>query len=244
LSAQDLIQPIFVKEGLTGRREIASMRGQYQFSMPEAVNEAGQIAALGVPAVILFGIPAKKDKTGKIAMSKNGIVQKTIQAIKKKHVDIASGKAELQILGRDEVLEFCRYMAYMMPKHTLFQRIIGTGEYVPVPPALFPYRLDVFVRAYPEFVGRFRIRKRIPKILHHRYIRPYEIDDVLHLPFAEVVGLHHRAVPMHHLRSVLEADERFRRNDRLEVVAKRVAHTSIRATGRNGRQIAFALYML
>ncbi len=85
LAVHDLIQPLFIKEGLTGRREISSMPGQYQFSPNEALSEAGRIHALGIPAIILFGVPGKKDFTGKIAMAKNGVVQKAIRSIKNKY---------------------------------------------------------------------------------------------------------------------------------------------------------------
>ncbi len=78
-----LIQPLFVKEGLTRVLEIRSMPGQYQFPLTHAVTEAKKIEALGLPAILLFGIPDSKDLTGKKALSKNGILQRAIQAIKK-----------------------------------------------------------------------------------------------------------------------------------------------------------------
>ncbi len=61
LSASDLVYPLFVAEGLDGREPIWTMPGIDRLSMAEAVAEAGSAAELGIPAVILFGIPACKD---------------------------------------------------------------------------------------------------------------------------------------------------------------------------------------
>ena len=83
LFTQDLVQPVFVKEGLEGRAAIASMPGQFQFSETEAVKEAQKIESLGIPALILFGIPAKKDARGLEAFSKKGIIQRAVAKIKK-----------------------------------------------------------------------------------------------------------------------------------------------------------------
>src|SRR5258705_12405250 len=63
LNARDFIYPLFVRHGV-GRNEIHSMPGIYQLSVDEAVREAESAAKLGIPAVILFGIPAKKDPIG------------------------------------------------------------------------------------------------------------------------------------------------------------------------------------
>ena len=83
LSKKELIQPIFVKEGLNHSLEIPSMPGQFQFSIDAAVMEAKKIEAVGLAAVILFGIPAKKDARGREAFAKKGIIQKAVQRIKK-----------------------------------------------------------------------------------------------------------------------------------------------------------------
>ncbi|MDO8489102.1 MAG: porphobilinogen synthase, partial [Candidatus Omnitrophota bacterium] len=82
-SVKDLIMPIFVKEGISGKKEIKSMPGIYQFSLKEAVNQARKIYSLGIPSVILFGIPLHKDDTGSSAYDPKGIVQETIRQIKK-----------------------------------------------------------------------------------------------------------------------------------------------------------------
>ena len=82
LNARDFIYPLFVRHG-KGRTEIRSMPGVSQLSVDEAVREAESAFKLGVPAVILFGIPAEKDPVGLENFSDNGIVQQAIRAIKK-----------------------------------------------------------------------------------------------------------------------------------------------------------------
>lgn len=82
LSPSDLIYPIFVTEGKDQRREIASMPGQYRLSIDLLVKEAGEVAGLGIPAVILFGIPHHKDERGTSGFDPNGIVQRAIKAVK------------------------------------------------------------------------------------------------------------------------------------------------------------------
>jgi porphobilinogen synthase len=82
LSPADFIQPFFVVEGRDRREPIASMPGQFRFSIDLLVKEAGDINALGIPAVILFGIPDRKDERGSSGMDPNGIVQRAIRAVK------------------------------------------------------------------------------------------------------------------------------------------------------------------
>ena len=82
LNARDFIYPLFVRHG-TGRSEIRSMPGVYQLSVAESVREAEAAAKSGVNAVILFGIPKKKDPIGLENFSEDGIVQQAIRAIKK-----------------------------------------------------------------------------------------------------------------------------------------------------------------
>jgi porphobilinogen synthase len=81
LNARDFIYPLFVRHG-TGRNEIRSMPGIYQLSVEEAVREAESVASLGIPAVLLFGIPAEKDPIGLENFSYDGIVQQAVRAIK------------------------------------------------------------------------------------------------------------------------------------------------------------------
>ncbi|MCJ7436122.1 MAG: porphobilinogen synthase [Anaerolineales bacterium] len=82
LNARDFIYPLFVRHG-EGRREIRSMPGVYQLSVEETVREAESAAKSGVNAVILFGIPAKKDPIGIENFAHDGIIQQAIRAIKK-----------------------------------------------------------------------------------------------------------------------------------------------------------------
>jgi len=82
LSAADLIYPIFVKPGSGKRDEISSMPGQYQLSLDMLPAEIDELKALGVPAVILFGLPSVKDEVGSEAYDEHGIVQEAIRAIK------------------------------------------------------------------------------------------------------------------------------------------------------------------
>jgi porphobilinogen synthase len=83
VAARHLILPLFVREGRGVRRPIGSMPGQFQLSVDELVKEASVAFALGVPAVILFGIPDKKDERASGAYAANGIVPRAIRALKK-----------------------------------------------------------------------------------------------------------------------------------------------------------------
>jgi porphobilinogen synthase len=82
LSPADFIAPLFVVEGQGRREAIASMPGQFRLSIDLLVKEAGEIDALGIPAIILFGIPAQKDERGSAGLDPNGIVQRAIKAVK------------------------------------------------------------------------------------------------------------------------------------------------------------------
>ena len=82
LSVMDLIYPLFVRPGKGVRNPIASMPGCYQLSVDELVKEAKEVQALGIPAVILFGIPERKDERGSEAYSDEGIVQRAVRALK------------------------------------------------------------------------------------------------------------------------------------------------------------------
>ena len=78
----DLISPIFVVPGAGLRRPIASLPGQYQLSVDCAKEEAKGIYGLGIPAVLLFGVPETKDEIGSSAWSEHGVVQRAVSAIK------------------------------------------------------------------------------------------------------------------------------------------------------------------
>src|ERR1017187_8930900 len=88
LSVSHLILPLFVREGARLRKPIGSMPGQFQLSVDELVKEAARAAKLGVPGVILFGIPDKKDEKASGAYAPNGIVPKAIRALKKELPDL------------------------------------------------------------------------------------------------------------------------------------------------------------
>jgi porphobilinogen synthase len=83
LSADDLVAPLFVRSGREARRPIASMPGQFQLSVDEAAKEAAGLFNAGIPAVILFGIPPKKDDKGSGAYAADGIVQKAVARIRR-----------------------------------------------------------------------------------------------------------------------------------------------------------------
>jgi porphobilinogen synthase len=82
LSPDDFIYPLFVTHGRDVQREIPSMPGQYQWSVDRLPAEVEDIVRLGIPAVILFGIPATKDSVGSENFAPEGIVQRAIRAIK------------------------------------------------------------------------------------------------------------------------------------------------------------------
>jgi len=82
LSVNDLIYPLFVTEGKNVRNPISSMPGNFQFSIDQMIMEVKEVYKLGIPAIILFGIPEKKDAMGSDAVSDNGIIQRTVRSIK------------------------------------------------------------------------------------------------------------------------------------------------------------------
>jgi porphobilinogen synthase len=87
LHPSDFVLPMFVAHGLDRREPIEAMPGVERLSIAHAVDEAGEAAALGVPAVLLFGIPAAKDAEGSGAWDEEGIVQLATRAIKDAHPD-------------------------------------------------------------------------------------------------------------------------------------------------------------
>ena len=82
LSVDDLILPLFVTFGKNKKKEISSMPGHYQLSVDNLAREAKEIYDLGIPAVILFGIPEHKDELGTEAYNDKGIVQQAVREIK------------------------------------------------------------------------------------------------------------------------------------------------------------------
>ncbi len=88
LSVNDLIMPLFVRPGKGVRKEIASMKGNYQMSADVLAKEAKELEKRGIPGLILFGIPEAKDPRATGAYADDGIVQRGIAAIKEKTKDI------------------------------------------------------------------------------------------------------------------------------------------------------------
>jgi porphobilinogen synthase len=82
LAPSDFIYPYFVTHGHGVRDEVSSMPGVFQLSVDELVRDAREAAALGIPAILLFGLPAQKDERGSEAYDPDGIVQRAIRAIK------------------------------------------------------------------------------------------------------------------------------------------------------------------
>ncbi len=87
LSLHDLVYPLFVYHGKDLRREISSMPGQYQLSLDRLGEVVDEAVALGIPALLLFGIPSEKDAVGSSASLDAGIVQEAIRIIKKRSPD-------------------------------------------------------------------------------------------------------------------------------------------------------------
>lgn len=88
LAIDDLVYPLFVAHGLDVKLEIPSMPGCYQFSVDALCQEAEEIAALDIPAILLFGLPSTKDEVGSEAYNSDGIVQKAVRAIKRTVPDL------------------------------------------------------------------------------------------------------------------------------------------------------------
>jgi porphobilinogen synthase len=83
LSVDDLVYPLFVRDGEGLREPIKSMTDCFHFSPDTIAAEAAEVASLGIPAVLLFGLPGKKDKTGSEAWAEDGVVQRAVCEIKK-----------------------------------------------------------------------------------------------------------------------------------------------------------------
>jgi porphobilinogen synthase len=88
LAPSDLVYPMFVAHGIDRREPIDAMPGVDHLSIAHAVAEAGEAAELGIPAVLLFGLPADKDETGSGAWDDEGIVQLATRAIKEAHPEL------------------------------------------------------------------------------------------------------------------------------------------------------------
>ncbi len=82
LSRRDLVAPLFVKEPLGAPEPIASMPGHYQHTLESLRKEAAELAGLGIPALVLFGIPTGKDPEGTQAWAPEGIIQQALRALR------------------------------------------------------------------------------------------------------------------------------------------------------------------
>jgi len=83
LSNNDFIYPLFVVPGKNVKKEVSSMPGVHQMSVDQIVRECAEVHALGIPAVIFFGIPERKDEVGSGAYDDRGVVQEALRAVKK-----------------------------------------------------------------------------------------------------------------------------------------------------------------
>src|SRR4030065_1865234 len=85
LTVDDLIYPLFIEEGTNIETEIVSMPGIKRWSLDRISKELDEVVALDIPAVLLFGIPSKKDEIGSETWNDNGIMQNAIRFIKKNY---------------------------------------------------------------------------------------------------------------------------------------------------------------
>jgi len=88
LSVDDLIYPLFIEEGTDIETEIVSMPGIKRFSLDKISTELDEVVSLNIPAVLLFGIPSKKDDEGAETWNENGIIQQAVRFIKKNYPDL------------------------------------------------------------------------------------------------------------------------------------------------------------
>ena len=82
LAVDDLVYPLFVVHGRGVRDAISSMPGQSRLSIDELVKETKDVAGMGIPAVLLFGLPESKDPRGSEAYADDGIIQQAVRAVK------------------------------------------------------------------------------------------------------------------------------------------------------------------
>jgi porphobilinogen synthase len=88
LSPDNLICPLFVTFGMGVRKEISSMPGCFQESVDEIIKHAKEVYSLGIPSILLFGIPEHKDEIGSSAYDEHGVVQEAVRAVKDKVPDL------------------------------------------------------------------------------------------------------------------------------------------------------------
>src|ERR1700752_893682 len=83
LTTAGLIYPMFVCPGKNVRQEVSSMPGIHQQSADQIVEECREVESLGIPAIILFGLPETKDPRGRSSVAPDGVVQRAVEAVKK-----------------------------------------------------------------------------------------------------------------------------------------------------------------
>lgn len=88
LQKEDFIYPLFVVEGENKKNPVSSMPGVFQFSLDQLAIEIDEVVALGIPAIILFGVPVDKDATGTGAYHDHGIVQQATRFVKERHPEL------------------------------------------------------------------------------------------------------------------------------------------------------------
>ncbi|HEU4965082.1 MAG TPA: porphobilinogen synthase [Bacilli bacterium] len=88
VTVEDMMYPLFAVEGENVKHEIPSMPGVYHFSLDRLEAEVDEVVALGIPSIILFGVPDHKDECSSQAYAENGIVQRAIRQVKAKHPDL------------------------------------------------------------------------------------------------------------------------------------------------------------
>jgi porphobilinogen synthase len=88
LSAAGFVYPMFVCPGSKVHKEVSSMPGIFQQSADQIVEECREVESLGIPAVILFGLPEKKDPEGRSSLASDGVVQKAIEGVRKAKLDL------------------------------------------------------------------------------------------------------------------------------------------------------------
>src|SRR5206468_4290184 len=147
LAVDDLIYPLFVVHGRGVREPIASMPGQFRLSIDELVKDMKDVASVGIPGVLLFGLPADKDPRGSEAYADDGIVQQAVRAVKDVVPDL--------LVLTDVCL--CQYTSHGhcgiveggTVRNDPTRDLDGGADIVMVKPAL-PY-LDIISRAKAEF---------------------------------------------------------------------------------------------
>ena len=134
LTPESFVYPMFVCPGEGVRKEIRSMPGVYNFSVDEVVKEARQVHSLGIPSIILFGLPESKDEVATGAWADDGIVQQASRAIKREVRDIV-------IMG-DVCL--CEYMSHGhcgIVRSTAAPQSLGAASAVAPPTAAIEYEI-------------------------------------------------------------------------------------------------------